>query len=140
MIFNEACIRVGLDKCMERELTDTDTKKSGKYFSVKLSDKLKNVSEKLYEAIDAFDKVKIIINSEICTTTNSKPSMKNLIGEVEKNQQKRMVRIKQLEKENCAKDIKLCHMADKIKKLLRDHEYDVLKINKQRKQLTRMEI
>lgn len=124
--------RMGLDCKTEPK----DVKKAERCLKVKLSDKLKNVSEKLYETTVAFGEAKILINDEIFMNISPEPPGKaNHPGEVEKNRQKLMVRLQKLKEDNDVKDKELSRMSKKIRELNREREYDGMKINKQRKQL-----
>lgn len=129
--FNQAYDQMGLDY-----KTEPPAKRAERCLKVRISDKLKNVSEKLYETTVAFGEAKMLINGEIFVNKNPEPAgTANRPGEVEKTRQKLMVRVQKLKEDNDAKDKELCRMSKKIGELYREREYDGLKINKQRKQL-----
>lgn len=94
--------------------------------------KFKVVCEKLQETKIAFDEAKSIINNDIFNIKNTATKMSKMPG-MECDPHKMMCQIQQLIEENGAKDEEIYCMSKKIKKLQKENECNILKINKLKK-------
>lgn len=122
--------------CPKTELSHSKlhTRQMLKKPQLELTNKFKVVCEKLQETKNAFDEAKNIINNDIFNIKNTLTTITQL-KEIEHNPQKMVIKIQELIKENGLKDEGIYCMDKKIKKLQRENEFNVLKINKQKKQL-----
>lgn len=135
--FNNNTNRIGTDVkcCTKNEFTSDENfhvkqmEENSRIELEMLSNKFKIVCEKLRETNDAFEEAKNIINDDIFNIENTVTNVKNLI-EAEYNSQKTAIQIQQLIDDNRVKDEKICFMNKKIKKLQRENQYNVQKINK----------
>lgn len=98
-----------------------------------LSCKFKIVCEKLQETKTAFDEAKNIINNDIFNIKNTASTFAKMTGVGHCSPQKMICQIQQLIEENGVKDEEIYCMNKKIKKLQKENEYNVLKINKLKK-------
>lgn len=92
-----------------------------------LSVKFKTVCKKLYETNVAFNEAKSIIKNNVSHIYNTASAISEVTEETE--QKKISLEIQKL------KDEKLYYMTRKIKELQQENDCNVLKINKQKKQL-----
>jgi len=99
-----------------------------------LSDKFNIVCKKLNETKIAFSDVKNTINCDIFDIENTVDTIRKL-SEAEKFKQKLLIQIQKLKDKNCFANEKLSRRNKKINELLRENEYNISKINKQKKLL-----